>query len=121
LLPLHKPRTYLLYFAQLSNCVALFIEKDFSLVKPTFDYLLGKWPKDYSAKEVNIFLKLNKIKNIFKVLLMTEIEEILSRIGNNEFNLICKPLFRQLGKCASRQHFRVIKIFLKYKISGRIM
>jgi len=55
----------LLYFAQLSNCVALFIEKDISLVKPTFDYLLGKWPKDYSAKEVILILKLNKIKNTF--------------------------------------------------------
>ncbi|CAK5084706.1 unnamed protein product [Meloidogyne enterolobii] len=106
LLPLHKPRTYLLYFAQLSNCVALFIEKDFSLVKPTFDYLLGKWPKDYSAKEV---------------LLLTEIEEVLSRIGNNEFNLICKPLFRQLGKCASSLHFRVAERALQLWNSETIL
>uniref|UniRef100_A0A914LVZ8 Uncharacterized protein n=1 Tax=Meloidogyne incognita TaxID=6306 RepID=A0A914LVZ8_MELIC len=106
LLPLHKPRTYLLYFAQLSNCVALFIEKDISLVKPTFDYLLGKWPKDYSAKEV---------------LLITEIEEILSRIGNNEFKLICKPLFRQLGGCASSLHFRVAERSLQLWNSETIL
>jgi serine/threonine-protein phosphatase 2A regulatory subunit B' len=38
---------------------------------------------------------------------MAELEELLLRIGKQEFGPICVPLFRQLAKCASSQHSRV--------------
>lgn len=38
---------------------------------------------------------------------MAELEELLARIEPNEFQGICVPLFRQLAKCASSQHYRV--------------
>lgn len=92
ILPLHKTTGYLAYFAQLSYCVTLFLEKDPSLAKCAFETLIHYWPRGCAAKEI---------------LFMAELEELLLRIGKQEFGPICVPLFRQLAKCASSQHSRV--------------
>ncbi|CDW53420.1 serine:threonine protein phosphatase 2A 56 kDa [Trichuris trichiura] len=55
LLPLHKPRCFNLYHAQLAYCVVQFIEKDASLTEQVIRALTKFWPKTSSQKEARRF------------------------------------------------------------------
>lgn len=59
--------------------------------------LLKYWPKVHSPKEV---------------MFLNELEEILDVMDASEFRKIIKPLFTQLAKCVSSQHFQVSSYFL---------
>jgi serine/threonine-protein phosphatase 2A regulatory subunit B' len=92
LLPLHKVKGLALYHPQLAYCVVQFLEKDSALTEDVVLGLLRYWPKVNSPKEV---------------MYLNEVEEILDVIEPVEFQKIMGPLFRQLTKCFSSQHFQV--------------
>ncbi|KAK9468822.1 phosphatase 2A regulatory B subunit-domain-containing protein [Lipomyces arxii] len=92
LMPLHKARSLNLYHPQLAYCIVQFIEKDPSLTEEVVLGLLHYWPKVNSPKEV---MFLNEIEDIFEIL------------EPSEFLKIEVPLFQQLAKCVSSQHFQV--------------
>ncbi|KAK9450654.1 phosphatase 2A regulatory B subunit-domain-containing protein [Limtongia smithiae] len=92
LMPLHKPKSLSLYHPQLAYCIVQFIEKDPSLTEEVVLGLLHYWPKVNSPKEV---MFLNEIEDIFEIL------------EPSEFLKIQVPLFQQLAKCVSSQHFQV--------------
>ncbi|KAK9328875.1 phosphatase 2A regulatory B subunit-domain-containing protein [Lipomyces starkeyi] len=92
LIPLHKAKSLSLYHPQLAYCIVQFIEKDPSLTEEVVLGLLHYWPKVNSPKEV---MFLNEIEDIFEIL------------EPSEFLKIQVPLFQQLAKCVSSQHFQV--------------
>lgn len=92
LIPLHKVKGLALYHPQLAYCVVQFLEKDPQLTEEVVCGLLRYWPKVNSPKEV---------------MFLNEIEEILDVIEPTEFQRIMVPLFKQLSRCFSSQHFQV--------------
>lgn len=92
LLPMHKARPLGIYHPQLAYCIVQFLEKDPSLTEDVMLGLLRYWPKVNSPKEV---MFLNEIEDIFEVM------------EPAEFVKIEQPLFCQLAKCVSSQHFQV--------------
>ncbi|KAK4048740.1 serine/threonine-protein phosphatase 2A 56 kDa regulatory subunit delta isoform [Microbotryomycetes sp. JL221] len=99
LLPLHKVKGLALYHPQLAYCVVQFLEKDASLTQEVVEGLLKFWPKVNSPKEV---------------MFLNEVEEILDVIEPVEFQKIMVPLFVQLSRCVSSQHFQVAERALYY-------
>ena len=69
-----------------------FLEKDAGLTEEVLLGLLRYWPKVNSPKEV---------------MFLNEVEEILDVIDANEFSKVMQPLFVQLARCISSQHFQV--------------
>mmetsp|Transcript_39242 Transcript_39242/g.116738 ORF Transcript_39242/g.116738 Transcript_39242/m.116738 type:complete len:516 (-) Transcript_39242:1657-3204(-) len=92
LLPLHKPKCIVMYHQQLAYCVTQFVEKDSRLAEPVLRQLLKFWPLTNSQKEV---------------LFLGEVEEILELTQAPEFQAVMVPLFKQLARCLSSQHFQV--------------
>ncbi|KAK9463169.1 phosphatase 2A regulatory B subunit-domain-containing protein [Lipomyces oligophaga] len=92
LIPLHKAKSLSLYHPQLAYCIVQFIEKDPTLTEEVVLGLLHYWPKVNSPKEV---MFLNEIEDIFEIL------------EPSEFVKIQVPLFQQLARCVSSQHFQV--------------
>ncbi|GAA98002.1 uncharacterized protein L969DRAFT_102306 [Mixia osmundae IAM 14324] len=92
LIPLHKVKGLSLYHPQLAYCVVQFLEKDSALTEEVVLGLLKFWPKVNSQKEV---------------MYLNEIEEILDVIDPAEFQKVMVPLFKQLARCVSSQHFQV--------------
>ncbi|KYR01800.1 protein phosphatase 2A regulatory subunit [Tieghemostelium lacteum] len=92
LLPLHKPKSYSLYCSHLGYCMAQFIEKDPTLSEVIFKCILRMWPVGNSQKEV---------------LFLSELEDLLNVIEEEQFIRIRGPLFRQLSKCFQSVHFQV--------------
>lgn len=92
LIPLHKVRSLQTYHPQLAYCIVQFLEKDPSLTEEVVVGLLRYWPKVNSPKEV---MFLNEIEDIFEVM------------EPSEFVKIQVPLFQQLSKSISSQHFQV--------------
>lgn len=92
LIPLHKVKGLALYHPQLAYCVVQFLEKDPALTEEVVVGLLRYWPKVNSPKEV---------------MFLNEIEEILDVIEPVEFQKVMVPLFKQLARCFSSQHFQV--------------
>jgi len=92
LMPLHKPRCLSLFHANLSYCVAQFIEKDPALIEEIFRKLLSYWPYTDTAKEQ---------------LFITEVEEILCVIDPPEFQSIQEMLFKKLSQCMCSNHFQI--------------
>ncbi|KAM0756299.1 protein phosphatase 2A regulatory B subunit [Meredithblackwellia eburnea MCA 4105] len=99
LIPLHKVKGLALYHPQLAYCVVQFLEKDASLTQEVVAGLLKYWPKVNSPKEV---------------MFLNEVEEILDVIEPAEFQKIMEPLFLQLSRCVSSQHFQVAERALYY-------
>ncbi|QSL64958.1 hypothetical protein MERGE_002262 [Pneumocystis wakefieldiae] len=99
LLPLHKVRSISMYHPQLSYCVVQFLEKDPSLTEEVILGLLRFWPKVNSTKEV---------------LFLNEVEEIFEVMEPSEFVKIQVPLFQQLSKAISSQHFQVAERVLYF-------
>jgi len=106
LLPLHKVKSLSVYHPQLAYCVVQFLEKDPSLTEPVIMCLLKFWPKVHSPKEV---------------MFLNELEEILDVIEPAEFTKVMVPLFKQLSKCVSSQHFQVAERALYYWNNEYIM
>lgn len=92
LLPLHKAKSLTLYHPQLAYCVVQFLEKDNSLSEDVLLGLLRYWPKVNSPKEV---------------MFLNEVEEILDVVVQDQFEKVTTPLFQQLARCISSQHFQV--------------
>eukprot|EP00201_Polytomella_parva_P000762 CAMPEP_0175082930 /NCGR_PEP_ID=MMETSP0052_2-20121109/27043_1 /TAXON_ID=51329 ORGANISM="Polytomella parva, Strain SAG 63-3" /NCGR_SAMPLE_ID=MMETSP0052_2 /ASSEMBLY_ACC=CAM_ASM_000194 /LENGTH=497 /DNA_ID=CAMNT_0016354209 /DNA_START=75 /DNA_END=1568 /DNA_ORIENTATION=+ len=92
LMPLHKPKCVPMYHQQLAYCVAQFVEKDPKLADPVLRSLLKFWPVTNSQKEV---------------LFLGELEELIELTQPQEFQKVMVPLFKQLAKCFTSQHFQV--------------
>ena len=106
LMPLHKVKSLSVYHPQLAYGVVQFLEKDPSLTKQVILSLLRFWPKVHSPKEV---------------MFLNELEEILDVIEPAEFQKVMGPLFNQLAKCVSSQHFQVAERALYYWNNEYIM
>lgn len=68
------------------------MEKDCKLAEPVLKALLRFWPVTNSQKEV---------------LFLGELEEILELTQVLEFQKVMVPLFKQLARCLTSQHFQV--------------
>jgi serine/threonine-protein phosphatase 2A regulatory subunit B' len=99
LIPLHKPKSLALYHPQLSYCIAQFIEKDPQLVELIFKGIIRYWPQTNSAKEI---------------LFVNEIEELLSVVEPEEFNMAKEFLFTRVARCISSLHFQVAEKALTF-------
>ena len=103
LIPLHKVKSLSMYHPQLAYCVVQFLEKDAALAEEVVLGLLKFWPKVNSPKEV---------------MYLNEVEEILDVIEPSEFVKIQVPLFKQLARCVSSQHFQVAERALYFVSPG---
>jgi len=92
LIPLHKTKYLPLFHPQLSYCVIQFLDKDPSLTESVIKGLLKLWPIVNSAKEV---------------LFLTEIEEMLEGMPQEEFSKIYTFLIQQIAKSLNSPHFQV--------------
>ena len=94
LIPLHMPKCVGLYHQQLSYCIVQYIEKDpntaISILRGLFKY----WPWS-SAQKQGLF--------------MTELEEILELVGEEQLEELKGELFRLLADCVASQHFQVVE------------
>ncbi|KAJ3022788.1 Serine/threonine-protein phosphatase 2A 56 kDa regulatory subunit delta isoform [Thoreauomyces humboldtii] len=99
LIPMHKAKSLTLYHPQLAYCVVQFLEKDPGLTEEVVCGLLRFWPKVNSPKEV---------------MFLNEVEEILDVIEPQEFVKVQTPLFQQIARCVSSQHFQVAERALYY-------
>ncbi|KAI5480174.1 protein phosphatase 2 (formerly 2A), regulatory subunit B' [Pseudohyphozyma bogoriensis] len=98
-IPLHKVEGLALYHSQLAYCGVQFLGKDASLTQEVVEGLPKYSPKVNSPKEV---------------MFLNEVEEILDVIEPAEFQKIMNPLFGQLARCVSSQHFQVAERALYY-------
>jgi len=92
LIPLHTAPGYLSYCAQLSYCIVQLVSKDIKLSVPTVRRLFRSWPQTDSGREV---------------LILHQLEELLSVIPRVEFQEIQAEVFHRVGKCVSSPHFQV--------------
>ncbi|GMN52880.1 hypothetical protein TIFTF001_022035 [Ficus carica] len=92
LIPLHKPKSILVYHQPLSYCVTQFVEKDYKLADTVIRGLLKYWPVTNCQKEI---------------LFLGELEEVLEGTQAAEFQRCMIPLFRQIGRCLNSPHFQV--------------
>lgn len=99
LLPLHLPIMMPHYHLQLSYCMTQFVEKDPHLAKEVLQGLLKPWPATNSKKEV---------------MLLNEIEEVLSLARQEDLAQVFPILFKRIGKCIESQHFQVAERSLLY-------
>jgi serine/threonine-protein phosphatase 2A regulatory subunit B' len=99
LVPLHKHKLLGVYHPQLAYCIVQFLEKDPTLTQQVILSLLKYWPKVHSSKEV---------------MFLNELEEILDVLEPGEFQKVMVPVFQQLAKCVSSQHFQVAERALYY-------
>lgn len=92
LIPLHKPKSIVMYHQQLSYCITQFVEKDYKLADTVIRGLLKYWPLTNCGKEV---------------LFLGELEEVLEATQSAEFQKCMVPLFRQIARCLNSSHFQV--------------
>ena len=83
---------YLSFCGQLSYCIVQLVSKDPQLSVPTVRGLLRSWPLTDSAREV---------------LILHQLEELISVIPKDQFLLVQLDLFNQVGRCVASQHFQV--------------
>lgn len=104
LIPLHKPKSILIYHQQLSYCVVQFVQKDYRLVDPVIKGLLKYWPLTNCQKEV---------------LFLAELEEVLESTKNAEFQRCMVSLFRKTSQCLNSPHFQACQqeLFLLLYVS----
>ncbi|XP_051114088.1 serine/threonine protein phosphatase 2A 57 kDa regulatory subunit B' alpha isoform-like isoform X2 [Andrographis paniculata] len=105
LIPLHKPKSAVMYHPQLSYCVRQFVEKDYRLAETVIMGLLKQWPVTNSQKEV---------------LFLGELEEVLEGTQDVEFRACAVPLFRRIARCLDSHHFQVVERALFIWNSDRI-
>ncbi|KAM6586603.1 hypothetical protein CsatA_009208 [Cannabis sativa] len=92
LIPLHKPKSLVMYHQQLSYCITQFVEKDCKLADTVIRGLLKYWPITNTSKEV---------------MFLAELEEVLEATHPPEFQRCMVPLFRQIARCLNSSHFQV--------------
>ncbi|KAN0028465.1 hypothetical protein ACTFIV_010310 [Dictyostelium citrinum] len=92
LIPLHKPKSYSVYCSHLGYCMSQFIEKEPSLAEPIFKSILRLWPCGNSQKEV---------------LFLSEMEDLLALVSDEQFGKFRNQFFRQMTKCFQSEHFQV--------------
>ncbi|KAF6167954.1 hypothetical protein GIB67_020524 [Kingdonia uniflora] len=92
LIPLHRPKSVVVYLQQLSYCISQFMEKDPKLTSSVIRGLLKYWPITNSQKEV---------------MFLGELEEVLEVTNVVEIQKIIIPLFRRIGCCLNSSHFQV--------------
>ncbi|GMN49142.1 hypothetical protein TIFTF001_018306 [Ficus carica] len=91
LIPLHKPKSLMMYHQQLSYCITQFVEKDCKLADTVIRGLLKYWPITNSNKEA---------------MFLGELEEVLEATQLPEFQRCMVPLFRQIARCLNSSHFQ---------------
>ncbi|CAL5207281.1 unnamed protein product [Lathyrus oleraceus] len=84
LLPLHKPKSVVMYHPQLSYCITQFVEKDFKLADTVIRGLLKYWPVTNCQKEI---------------LFLGELEEVLEATQAAEFQRCMVQIFKQISRC----------------------
>ncbi|KAM9956289.1 hypothetical protein ACTFIR_003001 [Dictyostelium discoideum] len=92
LIPLHKPKSYSVYCSHLGYCMSQFIDKEPSLAEPIFKSILRLWPCGNSQKEV---------------LFLSEMEDLLGLVSDEQFAKFRNQFFRQMTKCFQSEHFQV--------------
>mmetsp|Transcript_28866 Transcript_28866/g.40250 ORF Transcript_28866/g.40250 Transcript_28866/m.40250 type:complete len:482 (-) Transcript_28866:339-1784(-) len=92
LIPMHKVKPLHVFHQQLSYCVTQFVDKDHTLSPTVILGLLKIWPAVNSNKEL---------------LFLNELEELLELTQPEEFEIILKPLFRQIKISISSPHFQI--------------
>lgn len=105
LIPLHKPKSILVYHQPLSYCITQFVEKDYKLADTVIRGLLKYWPVTNCQKEI---------------LFLGELEEVLEGTQAAEFQRCMIPLFRQIGRCLNSPHFQVhdlVHIYIFFSIN----
>jgi serine/threonine-protein phosphatase 2A regulatory subunit B' len=93
LIPLHKPKTVVVYLPQLTYCITQFIEKEPKLTGTVIRGLLKYWPVTNSQKEM---------------MFLGELEEVLELTEGADFQKCVVPLFRRIAHCLNSSHFQVI-------------
>lgn len=106
LLPLHLPASLPAYHDQLSFCVGQYAEKERMLGRDILKSILRHWPMRSSRKEV---------------LLLTEMEEILEVMGEDEVEPMIPMVFNRLGRCIESPQFQVAERALFYWNNDIIM
>lgn len=92
LIPLHIPKCVVVYHQQLSYCIVQYIEKDPSTAVEIMQGLIKYWPWSSSSKQV---------------LFLSELEEILELLGDNELARVQDDLYNLLANCLASKHFQV--------------
>eukprot|EP00467_Chlorarachnion_reptans_P005219 CAMPEP_0114510722 /NCGR_PEP_ID=MMETSP0109-20121206/13963_1 /TAXON_ID=29199 /ORGANISM="Chlorarachnion reptans, Strain CCCM449" /LENGTH=502 /DNA_ID=CAMNT_0001690097 /DNA_START=227 /DNA_END=1735 /DNA_ORIENTATION=+ len=92
LIPMHKVKPLQVFHQQLSYCVTQFVDKDHTLAPTVINGLLKIWPAVNSSKEL---------------LFLNELEELLELTQPEEFEVILKPLFRQISLSIGSPHFQI--------------
>mmetsp|Transcript_25030 Transcript_25030/g.48963 ORF Transcript_25030/g.48963 Transcript_25030/m.48963 type:complete len:475 (-) Transcript_25030:212-1636(-) len=92
LIPMHKVKPLQVFHQQLSYCVTQFVDKDHTLAPTVINGLLKVWPAVNSSKEL---------------LFLNELEELLELTQPEEFEMVLKPLFRQISRSIGSPHFQI--------------
>jgi len=92
LIPMHKVKPLQVFHQQLSYCVTQFVDKDHTLAPTVINGLLKVWPAVNSSKEL---------------LFLNELEELLELTQPEEFEVVLKPLFRQISLSIGSPHFQI--------------
>mmetsp|Transcript_68021 Transcript_68021/g.142041 ORF Transcript_68021/g.142041 Transcript_68021/m.142041 type:complete len:474 (-) Transcript_68021:318-1739(-) len=92
LIPLHKVKSLVSFYQQLSYCMAQYVEKDPRLAYEIITAMLRYWPLSITSKQV---------------LFLNELEETLELTQPSEFHRMQEVLFRRLALCITCPHFQV--------------
>jgi serine/threonine-protein phosphatase 2A regulatory subunit B' len=92
LIPLHRPRSVSMYYSQLTYCINQFCLKDRELREAIVLRLFKIWPVLSSSKQV---------------LFLSEVEELIEGMNQDQFDRIKFPLVNQLSFCITSQQFQV--------------
>lgn len=92
LIPLHKVKSLVSFYQQLSYCMAQYVEKDPRLAYDIITSMLRYWPVSITSKQV---------------LFLNELEETLELTQPSEFHRMQDVLFRRVALCITCPHFQV--------------
>lgn len=92
LLPLHKPPTVMIYHAQLSYCMALYVAKDHTLTRLIIPGLLKFWPFGASNKQI---------------MFLNELDDVFEYVQEDDMPHFRRQLGQRLAKALGGLHFQV--------------
>eukprot|EP00039_Didymoeca_costata_P002560 m.61056 g.61056 ORF g.61056 m.61056 type:complete len:513 (-) comp11373_c0_seq1:472-2010(-) len=104
LLPLYSASAFAQYAEELKYCVLKFLAKDDNLASVIIKRLLRYWSKVNSTKQV---------------LFLYHLEEVLTLITPEQFNLCKLGVFRKVAECIKCRHFQVAERALHLFADGR--
>mmetsp|Transcript_10631 Transcript_10631/g.26019 ORF Transcript_10631/g.26019 Transcript_10631/m.26019 type:complete len:401 (+) Transcript_10631:202-1404(+) len=92
LMPMYKVSCLGLIFQPLSYCICQFVEKDPQLAVPVVTKMLKYWPNRESKKEL---------------LFLQELEDVWELTRPKEFEILLKPICKQIARGLSSPHFQI--------------